>query len=90
MDSYENINLFISDEIEQLMEKRGIRIEDVKETIHHAESTGAKFINSSGRSLASFRPDRVTFWVEYSPVGEAYNLHSAYSHRTEMKRKGTP
>jgi hypothetical protein len=32
------------------------------------------------------RPDRVTYWVEYSQVGEDYQVHSAYSHRMEMKR----
>jgi hypothetical protein len=36
------------------------------------------------------RPDRVTYWVEYSRVGEDYQVHSAYSHRMEMKRGRGP
>ena len=73
------------------MKDRGIQKEDVQKTIYHAETTGEKFINpGADHSLASFRPDRVTYWVEYSKIGEVYEIHTVYSHRTEMKRKGTP
>jgi hypothetical protein len=87
MDEYEQISLRISEEVGRLMEDRRILREDVQKVIHHAETTGEKFVNPSiGRSLASFRPDRVTYWVEYSAVGEDYQVHRAYSHRMEMKR----
>ena len=89
MTTREQMSLSISEEVERLMEERGISREDVEKAIDHAETTGEKFINpSSGRSLASHRPDRVTYWVEYSRVGEDYQVHSAYSHRMEMKRRG--
>jgi hypothetical protein len=91
MDAYGQIRLHIPDEVELLMDNRKILREDVQKTIHHAETTGEKFINpSTGRSLASLRPDRVTYWVEYSRVGEDYQVHSAYSHRMEMKRGRGP
>jgi hypothetical protein len=91
MNEYEQIRLRIPEEIERLMENRGILREDVEKTIHHAETTGEKFINpSTARSLASLRPDRVTYWVEYSRVGEDYQVHSAYSHRMEVKRGRGP
>ena len=91
MSQYEHIRLYIPEEVEHLMEERHILREDVQKTIHHAESTGEKFVDPSrGRSLAFYRPDRVTFWVEYSRVGEDYHIFRAYSHRMEMKRKGTP
>jgi hypothetical protein len=87
MDAYEQISLHIPEEVERLMEDRRILREDLQKTIHHAETTGEKFVNSStGRFLASLRPDRVTYWVEYSRVGEDYQVHNAYSHRMEMKR----
>jgi len=87
MNAYEDIRLHIPKEVERLMEDRHILREEVQKTIHHAETTGEKFINSTtGRSLASLRPDRVTYWVEYSRVGEDYQVHSTYSHRMEMKR----
>jgi glutamate synthase (NADPH/NADH) small chain len=91
MNTQEQISLYIPEEVERLMEDRRILREDVQKTIYHGETTGEKFINpSTGRSLASLRPDRVTYWVEYSQVGEDYHIHSAYSHRMEMKRKGKP
>lgn len=87
MNTYEHIHLHIHKDVEHLMEVRGIVREDVQETIYHAETTGEKFVNpSTGRSLASLRPDRVTYWVEYTRVGDDYQVHSAYSHRMEMKR----
>ncbi len=79
--------LIISEEVAHLMADRGIRKEDIEQTIHHAETTGEKFIHpSTGRSLAFLRPGRVTYWVEYSFSGTDYLIHSAYSHRMEMKR----
>lgn len=91
MEDYEKINLDISEKIKTLLTKRGIQKEDLQQAIHHAETTGEKFVSTdTDHSLASYRPDRVTFWVEYSKVYETYKIHTAYSHRTEMKRKGTP
>jgi glutamate synthase (NADPH/NADH) small chain len=79
--------LRVPEEAERLLEARRILREDVLGTIDHAETTGEKFTNASiGRSLASWKPARVTFWVEYSRVGDEYLVHSAYSHRMEMKR----
>jgi hypothetical protein len=87
MEANEQIRLRISEEIERIMENRGIRREDVQAAIHHGETTGEKFIKRfSGRSLTSFRPGRVTYWVEYSRVDDEYHVHTAYSHRMEMKR----
>lgn len=84
---YEQIRLNIPESVERLMEDRRIARENLQKVIHHAEITGEKFINPiTGRSLASLRPDRVTYWVEYSSVGADYQVHSAYSHRMEMKR----
>jgi hypothetical protein len=87
MHAYEQIRLHIPEEVERLIEDRRILRKDLQKTIHHAETTGEKFINpSTGRSLASLRPDRITYWVEYSRVGDDFQVHSAYSHRMEMKR----
>lgn len=89
MDSHEEIRLRIDERVGRLMEARGITEQDIQVVIGHAEATGEKFVNPvNGRSLASLRPDRVTFWVEYSRVGDEYDVHSAYSHRMEMKRPG--
>ena len=87
MDEHKQLRLHIAEDLGRLMEARLIREEDLQRTIHHAETSGEKFIDpSSDRSLASHRPDRVTYWVEYSAVDSGYRIHSAYSHRMEMKR----
>ena len=91
MGETEKILLHITKDVESLLEQRGIKQEDILNTIHHAETTGEKFINRNTRHfLASFRPDRATYWVEYSKHDDKYEVHTAYSHRTEMKRKGYP
>ncbi len=87
MDTFEQIHMRISEAVRHRMEDRGIQEVDVQRTIHHAETTGEKFVNpSTGRFLTSFRPGRVTFWVEYSEINGEYEVHTAYSHRMEMKR----
>lgn len=89
MDTHERVRLTIPEDVEHLLIDRGISGEIAQEAIHHAESTGEKFINPANtRSLTFYRPKTVTYWVEYSRIGEEYLLHSAYSHRMGMKTGG--
>jgi Fe-S oxidoreductase len=68
--------------VEQLLEERFIRPEEVHETIAQAEATGLRYVDpQSGRSLASRTMGPVTYWVEYEPAGERFAVVSAYSHR---------
>jgi hypothetical protein len=81
-----SIELKISEEVRTLLEERMILVEDVRRTITHAEQTGDKMENpATGRSVASFRPVSVTYWVEYSPEGSGFAVHNAYSHRMEVR-----
>jgi glutamate synthase (NADPH) small chain len=83
------MKLNMSEEVVLLMEGRGIKVQDVENVISHAESTGEKFVEpASGRFLASLRPGRVTYWVEYGTVADGFEVFTAYSHRMEMKRSG--
>ena len=85
MEAYESILLQISPEVSERMEERRILREDVQKVIHHAGTGGARFVNpETGRSLASFKPGHVTYWVEYSHEGSAFRVHNAYSHRMEV------
>ena len=34
--------------------------------------------------MACYRPVSVTYWVEYSPRGDGYAVHNAYSHRVQI------
>jgi glutamate synthase (NADPH/NADH) small chain len=87
VEEYQQIRLHIPDDVKHLMEMRLILEEDLQRAIHHAEKTGEKFVSpTTGRFLTSHRPDRVTFWVEFSTHGEQFQIHTAYSHRMEMKR----
>lgn len=81
-----SLKLQISEDVRQLLEERMILIQDVRRTIEYAESTGDKLENSiTGRSLASFRSACVTYWVEYSRLGEEFAVHDAYFHRMEVR-----
>jgi glutamate synthase (NADPH/NADH) small chain len=81
-----SIALHISEEVRTLLEERMILVEDVRRTIVHAEQTGDKIENpATGRSVASFRPVTVTYWVEYSPEGGGFAVYNAYSHRMEVR-----
>ena len=76
------MKLYIEPELERKLEESCILHSDIAGVIQHAEETGEKFIDpKNGRATASFRPGNVTFWVEYSPEGEGWRLHNAYSHR---------
>jgi hypothetical protein len=87
MKGHEEILLDIPQDVRRLMDDRLVTGEDIQKVIYHAETTGEKFFNpSTGRSLASLRPGRVTYWVEYGRLDEGYRIYSAYSHRMEMKR----
>jgi Fe-S oxidoreductase len=89
MEEYEKIVLHISSDILERMEERRILREDVQKVIEHAEKTGAKLFNpETGRSLASFRPAHVTYWVEYNPEGNGFRVHNAYYHRIEILEGG--
>ncbi len=82
---FEEMQLDISPEVLERMEKRRILREDVQKVIHYVETGGDFFIDSgSGRFLASFKPGHVTYWVEYTREGNVWKVHNAYSHRMEI------
>jgi glutamate synthase (NADPH) small chain len=84
-EEYEAIVLEIAPDVAELMEDRLILIEDVQRVIGTAEKTGRRLLNpDTGHFLAHYRPTAVTYWVEYSPKGEAFVIHNAYSHRMEI------
>lgn len=79
---WQEVRLFIPDDVQGLLEERRILVEDVQQVIHHAEQTGEKLCHSvSGHFLACYRPRSVTFWVEYSPREDGFVVHNAYGHR---------
>ncbi len=85
MEKHRRIVLHVAPEVQSLLEERRILIEDLQRVIHHAETTGAKLVHpKTGHFKASFKPYKVTFWVEYSPSDDGYIVHNAYTHRMEV------
>jgi Fe-S oxidoreductase len=84
-EKYESIQLIISDEVQKRLEERLILVEDIQQVIEYAERTKHKFQQpQTGHFLAHHKPTRVTYWVEYSPQGDGFVIHNAYSHRMEL------
>lgn len=82
---FETIELYIGDDIRELMENRLILVEDIQKVIDYAEKTGKKLFNADSKHyLACYRPVSVTYWVEYSPQGAGYKVYNAYSHRMQI------
>lgn len=85
MEEHQSIKLIVKPEIRELLERRRILFEDVQQVIHHVQKTGDCLINQdTGRHKASFKPRNVVFWVEYTPAGDGYEIHNAYTHRMDV------
>lgn len=79
-------SLVLTPAVEDLLEQRYIRPDEVYQTIMHGERTGLRFVEQgTGRLLTSHRIGSVTYWVEYSDGGGRFLVHTAYSHRLELK-----
>ncbi|HTY98896.1 MAG TPA: (Fe-S)-binding protein, partial [Rhodocyclaceae bacterium] len=80
-----DVELVIAPEVQADIEKKLILLDDIRQTVRHAETSGEKLIDRrSGRSIACHRPVRVTYWVEYTMADGRCVVHRAYSHRMEL------
>jgi len=85
-ESHESYNLLLSSEMRKMIEERLILLEDIQKVIEHAETTGEKFTNQeNGHTLACFKPNLITYWVEYNQDGDKFLVFEAYSHRMELE-----
>ena len=81
----QNIPLQIAPQVQQLLEERGIREENLQQVITTAEEQQLYHLDSvSRRRLAYLRLPKVTYWVEYQPTADGYTVFTAYSHRMEI------
>ena len=89
MQAHRKIKLFMDPPVREMLEERRILIEDVQKVIHQAEASGDKLVHpGSGHFLAATRPHQAAFWVEYTPQGDGFQVHKAYSHRMTVKAGG--
>ncbi len=85
---YKKVRLTLSQEVLDLLNSRHILEEDVQKVILQAEQTGKHLINPhNNHRLASFKPVRVTYWVEYEATDQGYVIHNSYSHRMQLPEK---
>jgi hypothetical protein len=85
MVSDNNSTLLLTADLQSLLDKRGIRTEDIRQVISCAEN-GTQYhtqVTTSHR-LAYLTPSKVTYWVEYEPTEEGYRIYTAYSHRMKI------
>jgi hypothetical protein len=85
-----SIRLCLPDDLVARMEAEFITEDDVRRVIHHAEVSGTKLsCPPSGRFIAHHRPSLITYWVEYAPVGDVYEVYNVYCHRMQIVRDGS-
>lgn len=90
LETFENYHLLVDSDVRETIESRLILLEDIQKVIEKAETTGVKFLNQkTGHNLAFFKPNIITYWVEYQKSGTGYRVFDAYSHRMEFDGKGT-
>lgn len=83
------VELIIPGAVQEILEQRMILEADLKAVIREAERTNCKFKDTARNTfIASARPVSVTYWVEYSPEGDRFRVHNAYSHRLEIGNQG--
>lgn len=84
--SHDDILPLLQDpQVQELLEERGIREENIRQVLLFAESGKAFHLQpATGHCLASCRPDKVTYWVEYLREATGYRIFTAYSHRMKI------
>jgi hypothetical protein len=82
--AYKTIKLIKSERVQQLIEERYLTDADLQMTVHHGETTGEKlYQEGTDRFLARSKYVPIIY-VEYSPYGDAYEVHTAYGHRSKI------
>ncbi|HRX49018.1 MAG TPA: heterodisulfide reductase-related iron-sulfur binding cluster [Spirochaetota bacterium] len=77
-----DMKLHVPENVQRIMEERLILVSDLSKVIAYAERSGNRFRNTeNGHYIAYYRPQRVTYWVEYTPDGDSFIIHNTYSHR---------
>ncbi len=83
------VKLIIPENVRSIMEDRMILVSDIEKVIAYAEETGNRLKSTvTGNYIAYHQPQRVTYWVEYSPEGDSFIVHNTYSHRLEITVQG--
>ncbi len=75
----------ISPQVEAVLEDQYILVTDIEKVLEHFETQADYFLNSEKNSKISFfRPNNVSFWVEFKEIDGGYEILNAWSHRMEV------
>jgi len=59
---------------------------DIEAVVEHCERSGRKVINpENGHFAGHLQIGNVTYWAEYFPVDNGFELVKAYSHRMSIE-----
>lgn len=85
-EAVEKLKLTYDKDLAELLEKRLIRENDIREVIEQAVETG-EFIEEmkSGLHIAHKQIGNVTYWVFFAPEDDGWRVRRAYSHRMEIR-----
>jgi len=79
------LGLTMTEEVRRLIDERRILEDDIRSVIEHAERTGQRLKNNlNGQFRACYKPENVTFWVDYTPENGCFTIHNAYCHRMNI------
>ncbi len=80
------VNIANIDEISQLVDDRGIKLEDVRQAIATGETTALKLyrVDVRDRFLSRAVVGKFNVYAEYSPAGSQFLIYSAYAHRVML------
>lgn len=82
---YNKINLYMSADLKQKLSNEMILEDDIESVIEHCEDTGKKILDpKSGHFIGHMKVDNMTFWVEYAPKDDGFELFKAYGHRMSI------
>ncbi len=79
------ILLRIPPQVRQKLSDNMILETDIETVIEHCERNGRKVLDpETGHFSGHLKVGNITYWAEYAPAGEAYELFNAYSHRMSL------
>ncbi len=86
-EGWETINLEKSDNVNAVLEERGILDDDIRMVIHNAETTEEKMYKpDTGECLAKLFIGETLFHVQYTPVDDLnYKIHTAFWFKSKIE-----
>ncbi len=84
---WETVTFEKSDEVNAVLEERGILDDDIKMVIHNAETTEEKMYKpDTGECLAKLLIGETLFHVQYSPIDDMnFQIHTAFWFKSKIE-----